>query len=200
MKPQKRKIVLQLKKGSDLENIMKKIGGIVSSQEAIIKVENNIMSISFINSNRNIKEIKSKIREIVMPYSENRINGIKYDNNEMSKILGNYNKTYLEVIGFILNKLGYKTAIEEDGLITSVNKDLLEKISNEVKESFTKISRINASNSTKKLLACILVMRKKSLDIVINAGISSRILEENKNKLYTKYSWKDACEMLNRVV
>ncbi len=75
MKPQKRKIVLQLKKGSDLENIMKKIGGIVSSQEAIIKVENNIMSISFINSNRNIKEIKSKIREIVMPYSENRING-----------------------------------------------------------------------------------------------------------------------------
>ncbi|AFZ70881.1 hypothetical protein Calag_1160 [Caldisphaera lagunensis DSM 15908] len=200
MKSLKKRFIFNLKEGYDIENIFKKINTVISSQEATIKVENNKLIIDFYVTPRDINYIKSKIKEILsFETNKNKVKGFKYSLKDLNPEGG---KDFFDMLEFCLSKLGYKTTIQEEFLITTARKEKVYSLANIINENLKHISGKNYGNALIKALACYLTLRERDfekINNVIEKGLSLGILEENKNKIYTRYSWKDTYEMLGKV-
>jgi hypothetical protein len=196
----KKKLVFSLKEGYDAEIIFKKINEVISSQEALIRIEDNKLIIIFFITPRDINYIKSKIKEILaFESNKNKVNGFKYNISDINPSGG---KDFLDILVFILSKQGYKTDIDETHIITTANKEKLLSLIKDLEKNLKEVSQKNYSIAVKKVLACYLTMHGKNLsdaDNFIQEGLSLGILEENKNKIYTKYSWKETYEMMSKV-
>ncbi len=201
MKNLKKRFIFSLKEGYDIENIFKKINSVISSQEATIKIENNKLIIDFYVTPKDINFIKSKIKEILsFENNKNKVIGFKYKLKDINPEGG---KDFYDMIEFCLSKLGYKTVIQEEFLLTTARKEKVYSIANKINESLRQISERNYGNALIKALACYLTLREKdfqNINDVIERGLSLGILEENKNKIYTRYSWKETYEMLSKVL
>ncbi|MGC8572436.1 MAG: hypothetical protein C0172_03600 [Caldisphaera sp.] len=200
MKNIKKKLVFSLKEGYDAETIFKKINEIISSQEALIRIEDNKLIIIFFVTPRDINYIKSKIKEILsFESNKGKVNGFKYNIGDINPSGG---RDFLDILVFILSKQGYKTEIDDGFIITTANKEKVISLAKDLERNLKEISDKNYSNAVKKVLACYLTIYKKDIseaDHFIKEGLNLGILEENKNKIYTKYSWKETYEMLGKV-
>ncbi|MCE4608447.1 MAG: DUF2067 family protein [Caldisphaeraceae archaeon] len=196
-----RKVIrINLKDGYNVEELVENINKVIPSEEAIIRVEGGSLAISFINPNRKVNNIRAKIKEFLKSYKPPRRRSI-HNEFKLSDLLEYSKWNDYKVLTFILTKKGYEAYIDNEKIVTNASKEILEKTINDINNAIKVLKDIELSSAARKSLLCILTLKKTNALYLIDVATSLNVLVKNKrNKLYTTHSWKETCEMLNKVV
>ncbi|MCE4623488.1 MAG: DUF2067 domain-containing protein [Caldisphaeraceae archaeon] len=196
-----RKVIrINLKDNYNVEELVENINKVISSEEAMIRVEGSSLTISFINPNRKVNNIRAKIKEFLKSYKPPRKRTI-YNEFKLSNLLEHSKWNNYEVLTFILTKKGYEAYIDNEKIVTNASKEILEKTINDINDAIKLLKDVELSSAARKSLLCVLTLKKTDVLHLIGVATSLNVLVKNKrNKLYTTHSWKETCEMLNKVV
>jgi hypothetical protein len=187
----------------ELEKFLEKLSDAIKSYGGVVRiVDNNSLRVEIYGDGSMIRDSWIRIRNLLREYRSVEVGkGLRsYSLKRIHKEVGLAVPS--DVIVEVLRAKGYEAEAREDDIVSNADLDTLISVALDVKNALEELKFVQATRTTKKLLAAVHAITGRPVDDIIEEGLEAGVLaeDESSGKVSVISPWRDVLKKLVRVL